>query len=394
MNSNFFKTNISSNLLSLGSIVGQGIRFSKFYFYHLAVIFSLRSFFLKLKRKEIIITIHHVYFILWPFITLFWTPDWKMGFVETVQVALGFYLILFNPDHEKLKKMVVVVIGINLLVSVGESLGLFQYIYSQPASHGPTGLQWNTNNNAFFILIFSPIVFHSLKRYLGVLYLVISSIIIYLATSKLIIIGWVIFLTVTAFKELKRKRVLFLTIVLLIIGSCLFLVQEKNNNSDRYQKYSLTIPIISRSLVLIPSIIKLKLRGEVVEFDYSKTDASLHERLILLDGVIDVIIKNFWFGLGAGGLGTVHNKQANIELILATPHCYFLEIWAKYGVFYLIEYLLILTILLKKLFKKNNYCFMALLFFIIFNPVISTAIYFLPKWALYRYSLNEAQLKA
>ena len=387
------KKKINSEWLFIFSTwAGQGFRYYKFYSYHIFFLLTFQQFVLRIKDKKINFSTHYFLIAFWPLITLFWTPSFKLGVLEVIQIWLGIYFIIFNPDPSKLKSGLITAIYINLLLSMGESLELFRLLPSQYTGDFPSGLHWNHNNNAFFILFTAPIVLEHLNGFKKAIYLILSTFVIIKVTSKIITIVWICLCFAILFINLKniRRFKVLVGLIFLTLGSLILLNHENFLDQKRVGKYSRTIPTLINFTEHIPLIFKKRFKKEDIYFDFHNLDPSLHERLTMLDGTLKVVRENFWFGIGAGGLGVLKHKQGWKEMSLITPHFYFFEIWAKYGIFYVLEYFGLILFVLTKLYQKRRACFFALSLFIIFNPVMATVIYFLPKWALYRYSLNES----
>ena len=396
LNKIFLRFN-SESLLGFSAIVGQGLRVGKFYLFHFAFLSSLKSFYKKYKNKQLKFNFHYVLLGGWPLISLLWSPNAKFGFIEAGQILLGLYFLLFNPDFKKLKDALILGVWMNLVLSLAESFVLIRYPLSSiyffkiHSPDIPSGFQWNSNNNAFFILVFSPIVMSFHRPLIKLLYLLFSSFVIYKANSKIIAGGWILFLFFSLIQEVIKNKKLVGIILIIFAFSAFFFIKVREDNTARAKKYSLILPSLKKFSLLLPDLVVKRFHGEEVVFDVHAEDSSLHERLLYVDGLSKVISEHTWFGIGAGGLQTIRHKQSYMDLYLTSPHFYFLEIWAKYGIFYLLEYLVLILIIWAKVFRKNKSVFLALSFFLVFNPVVSSVSYYLPKWVLYRLSLNEVE---
>ncbi len=195
--------------------------------------------------------------------------------------------------------------------------------------------------------------------------------------------AWILLITILlVYLGIKRWGA-FKTLLSFIILALIFSLLFTSSKKSRLEKYSKTIPAIKSFIIQAPSNFILRLQGESINFDYSKFDISLHERLTYVDGLAKVISDNWLLGLGAGSINEIEVEQGPSRLLLRFPHFYFLEILAKYGLIYFIVYIFWLTKLLGKLRKINSVYCISLASFMLFSPVIASAIYFIPKWSLY-----------
>ena len=395
-------------VLTASALVGQGLGYSKLYLYHVILILGSKAFF---SRFKIGVSKSWPAFILliFSFVSILWSSHQKMGLAEVGQIALGVWFLIFRPKMKYLTKALVSVMWVNLLISLCESFYLFRYPFSMfsPMVEAigreapylldvdidrPTGFSWNPNNNAFLILIFSPIVLKYQKVLVNILYYGLSSFVIYKASSKLILLGWII-LTLMIVCTYMKRMVKYKALVLSMVGliGLIVLADQREELSRKRIKYSNLWPSLYTSVSVVPHIIYKRFTGQEVTFNYFELDASLHDRLLLVDGLLLIISKHVWFGVGAGGLSKIEHSQWQRKLPLSSPHFYFLEVWAKYGLLYLLFYFSWLFYLLNKLRKAKNYeGLISLVFFIIFNPVLSSVSYFLPKWVLYRYADEDS----
>lgn len=387
----------SGKFLSFGLIIGQGLRLNKLYFYHLAILISLKDFYISIRDKKLNLNPLYFYFGLWPFISLAWSPTLKLGLLEAIQILMGLYFLVLPQKTDEMKRPFLFGLWINIVISLLECFHVFKYPLSMdwPAVERgwlaiPSGLHWNPNTNAFFILITSPLLFrfHSLKwRWL---YLVVATIVIFASSSKLILIAWILILMIFLYRDLKADRTrVVLSFSFLFLGLSLG-IYSLPKNSILKQKYSKVLSVV-HFVEIMPGFIWSRIQGKDFSFnlDADYNDSSLHERSLYFDGLIVTIIKKPWLGHGAGALKEIVHTQQHMTRTLQSPHFYFLELWAKYGLFYFVIYLLFIFKMLKKLFQKDKFYFLSLLLFTVCNPVISSAIYFLPKWFLYKISLNK-----
>lgn len=405
--------------LFASTLIGQGISFGKVYLFHLVLLFALVI--LIVKNRKQLIDIKSIKSIsplialgLFAIVSLARTTNIVAGITECIQLWLGIvfiYLLLSSKiDSNKIFQGLRIVLWINLLISVAEGFQLFRYPFSQYSELGiyfkknhydwypqvndwPTGFHWNPNNNAFFILIFFPLFLSNVKRWEGWAYYLLASWVIFMTSSKLILIAWVFMscLLVINFLFKQSKKVLITSVSVLVCAFFIAVSGFKISDKRRAEKYSKTIPSIVNFIQLVPNIFLKRFNSEPVEFDYRSTDFSLHERLTYLDGIAQVIRDNFWFGVGAGGLHDKKNVQAGHQLGLATPHFYLLEVFAKYGFFFILIYFFWIGSLIRDSFKKDRMNTFSLFLFIIFSPVISSASYFLPKWGLFGFQLLDSE---
>jgi hypothetical protein len=335
--------------------------------------------------------------------SLIWTPNLINGIQDVIYLLLGvliiFIIISSKISTEDFLKYLIIFFLVNLLVSVGESLDIFRYPVSRYSPFSqffgipyvgeengrtiPTGFLVNENNNAFFILIFTPIVIKSIKPIFVLPLLIICSFVVFMASSKLVLLAWGALLTILLIVLGLKRWGSFKTSLMFLFLGVVFIIFFMFSKQSRLEKYSRTIPAIKSFVTQAPSNFIQRLKGENVKFDFSKFDPSLHERLTYVDGVAKVISDNWILGFGAGSINDIVVEQGPSRLILRFPHFYFLEIFAKYGLIYLAVYIFWLIKLLHKSFRIHLFYFLSLASFMLFSPVIASAIYFIPKWSLY-----------
>lgn len=408
---------MSNLLISVSALIGQGLAYSKIYLFHVCCLFSIPALWKGLKGQKLrnYQTIFPMFLLgFFVAISLLWSDQKSAGIKELLQFSMGLYLLFFNKTiglkATKLENVIVWIVSLNLLICLGEALGLFRYPLSQYSEYAsyfkrnffdwypqesdvPTGLHWNPNNNSFFILIFSPLVMTLLKPWKKILYYLICSFIFYKTGSKLLLIGWIFFtfLILIYFirnSKVSLKKLALVVLSLTVVAAIYFRLSDNSFQNDRYSKI---FSSLSSFLFIVPEIAYKRFTGQEVSFDYMAKDSSLHERLTMLDGILKVISENPLFGAGAGTLSSSYHQQGVSRMVLNTPHFYLLEIWAKYGVFAFVIYLLWLLYLLKSGWQKISIIWMCLLLFLIFSPVVSSLAYFLPKWVLYSYALTISE---
>jgi O-antigen ligase len=404
-------------LLNASALIGQGLAFSKVYLFHIACLFTLISFFKLLKHeglkklKSISIPILLLVYVL---LSLTWSTNVSAGILEAMQFALGLYLLAYNEvvetNRKILEKVVLVILILNILISLGEAIELFRYPLSQYSEYPrlfhrnfydwypqqtdlPTGFHWNPNTNSFFILIFSPIVLTSLSVYYRFIYILICSFIMFKTGSKLLLVGWAFFLfswTITLLlQRLSAKKIVMGFAFAAVLIATIWL--SMRGSAFQQERYAKIVTVFQKSAEVLPTIISRHFTGKSLDTNLLNIESSMHERLLMFDGIIGEIANNPWMGVGAGSLNDARNVVNDFSVSLRTPHFYILEVWAKYGVFFFLAYASWILLLIKKLSVCGGRGYTAIasiLLLVVFSPVVSTLSYFLPVWVLYSYGLS------
>ena len=397
-------------LLFGAALVGQGLGYGKIYAFHLFLPIAFIALFIskKIKISNFKPIIPILLIAVYGGLSLMWTPHISDGFFEWILFLLGVgFLIVFinsNVENRKLLKVIELIVWINVFISLSETLQLFRYPYSvfsdfaqvfgkghefwsPHATDIPTGLHWNPNNNAFFFLLFSPLMLISGKTYKKALYYLVATYLVYMSASKLVLMGWILMSAALPFVldfKLKFKIIFAALVTILAVSIVLFVSFNENRRATDYRR---TIPGIVKYINFVPELFVKRLSGEEVVFDYSEKDFSLHESMVYLDGLAIKLKDHIFFGLGAGGLAHESNTQGGITKSLATPHFYFLEFLTKYGLFVFLLYFGWVCRLTWHSLRVNKPLGLSLFLFIILSPVISSASYFLPMWALFGFAL-------
>lgn len=397
-------------LLFAASLVGQGFGYGKIYAFHifLPLTFIALFVFKKLKLSNFKPITPFLIVAAYACLSLCWTPSFKDGIHDLIPLLLGvgFLVTMMNAnvDDHKLLKITEVIVWLNIVICLGESFELFRYPYSvfsqlaQMVGKGdafwsphatdiPTGLHWNPNNNAFFFLLFSPLMLFSGKTYKKVLYYLIATYLVYMSASKLVLIGWILMSVGLPFVldfKLKLKIGFASLIFVFTLAVVLFVSFNENRRATDYRR---TLPGIAKYIAFVPEIFAKRLSGDEVIFDYTQKDLSLHERMVYMDGLAIELKDHLFFGLGVGGLNSKSNTQGGVSKSLATPHFYFLEFITKYGLIVFLLYFGWICRLTWQSFRINKPLGLSLLLFLVFSPVISSASYFLPMWALFGFAL-------
>lgn len=402
-------------LINVSALVGQGLAYSKVYFYHLSCLISLPSFVFNLKTAKLssyskIIPLFVLFLLM--SLSISWSEYKSAGVMEILQFAMGLYLLIYNKTLKvraaEIEKTILWVVGFNLFICLAEISGMFRYPFSQYAEMAvffkrnfydwypmetdiPTGLHWNPNNNSFFLLIFSPVVLSLLRfSWQKIFYLLLSTYIFYKTRSKTLIVGWIFFLLLLTSFQIRTslislKKIGTIAFSFVAVAAIYVTFSENSFQSDRYSKI---LPSLKSFTIFVPEMIFKRVSGDDIEFDFMARDSSLHERLTMLDGLIKSISEHPLVGTGAGGLSQSIHTQAGVTKTLNTPHFYFLEVWAKYGFIFFLIYVIWFLNLFWKALRMKNMSSMSLLLFFLFSPVVSTLSYFLPKWVLYSYAIT------
>jgi hypothetical protein len=333
---------------------------------------------------------------LWACTSLIWSDNTNVGIIELTHLGLGLYLIVYinfiKINDDMIYKIILIVFSLNLLISVGEGFQLFHYPISKFASllnqetsdrsmsffSPSTGFHWNPNNNAFFILIIFPLFLgrKEIPHWLVCLFFILSSLVIYFTGSRIIQFGWWVVVFPSMFYYLfkpKLKKMLLIYFSFLLLIAFLFITLN-------FEKIS---------------SLKTKICGTpqgCSEIEIYNTDSSLGERFIYLVGTMDIIGANPILGLGAGGLENLEtrNQYKHLSLSLKSPHFYFAEVAAKYGVLFLAFYTYLLIYLATSLWKNKKIAsFVSLSLIVLFNPALSSISYFIPYWFCLSIFLKE-----
>ena len=390
--------------LLASSLAGQGFSYYKIYLFHILLVISFFKDFSLVRMKQFLVNQKPlVYMAIFSCFSIIWSTNKSLGVRDISYMIMGIlcvYLIGYSETKLKeLLKVVCYVTFVNLFISIGEALDLFRYPVSQFSPYAeilgkkyintpfstsvPTGLHSNPNNNALWFVIFSPIVLTYLTGWQVFLYLFLATFVIIMATSKLMLLAWILLLVILVFGFLRKKVGFFKAAVTFVTLALIVMFSLSISSGERLQKYSRTIPSLMTFGIQAPQNFVKRLSGEDVKFDFNSIDRSLQARLTYIDGVASVINKNWFLGAGAGSLDGIYNEQVGFKLSMKNPHFYFLEIAAKYGLVFLIVYLFWLYNILKKVSRVNMLYGVSIMMFILFNPVIASASYFIPKWGLY-----------
>lgn len=395
-------------LLLASTFIGQGGGYGKVYPYH---IFFIPCFCIVLTnyrkiREHFIILLPVFFFIFYSALSLAWSPDFRFGVVEFLQLfVVSFSMIAVSAvqlSFDQVIGLIKKVIWVNLFISIAESTSVFRYPFSQYSDWAPllgkaqydwipmvtdwpTGFHWNPNNNAFFILITFPLIFFKSSMFQRVLYTALASFCVYMCSSKLIILAWIMVLFFIMIKVIWNGsfKIRLLTLLFSLVACGLLLTISLNTDEGRLEKYSRTKESLTNLVSIVPKILFSRLSGQTVHFNFQNTDVSLHERVTYLDGIFIIIKENFLFGIGAGGLSQRSNTQAGRTVKLQTPHFYIFEIFAKYGVLFVTVFSIWYIYMLQRMRQINIFLFYSLLLILLFSPVIASVSYFLPVWGIY-----------
>lgn len=393
------------------SFAGQGLSYGKVYLFHIVLVFvlfkslsNLKSFIPNVERikPSITLIIAGVYSI----VSLFWSSNPYHGVIENIQLWLGIILVLlvqlYVVDTRRLNFYLKIVIWINLIVCLGESVELYRYPLSEysflaeyfgksgssPALIDyPTGLHWNPNINAFFILFTFPLLMSESRMSTSFIYYLLSSWVIYMSFSRVILAAWVLMSLVLIFFLVfnfysKRKIIAPIAVFTLLFFLSFFTLGDE----ERVENYSTTIETVQKFSQFIPKLFIKRMQGEEFYFNFVDVDWSLHLRLTSVDGLIILLKENLFWGVGAGSLKGKTHTQAGQSVFLDTPHFYFLELMTKYGVIGFSFYCLWFLLVGRDLCKKNKMYLLSFVLIIIFNPVLATIGYFLPVWGFFAYA--------
>jgi hypothetical protein len=178
-------------LLLISTLGGRGMSFSKIYLFHVFLIPSFYKTISVENLKKFIKNQKPILFLLfYSSFSLIWTPNLMNGIQDVIYLLLGvliiFIIISSNVSLEEFLKYLTYFFLLNLLISVIESFDVLRYPISRYSQFShifgipyvgeengrtiPTGFLVNENNNAFFILIFAPIVVNAIKSYFRIPY--------------------------------------------------------------------------------------------------------------------------------------------------------------------------------------------------------------------------------
>lgn len=404
------------------AFLGQGFGYSKLYVFHvfltLALIFILKKYKLNFRLHQVHSLIPWFIIGVYSVVSLSWSVDISYGIIENIHLWMGILLLVsvmyLDIDRSKMVKGIMVILWINLVISLGESFGLFRYPFSQFSELAylfkrdnnnlleiqkwhpikidwPTGFHWNSNNNGLFVLFTFPLFVRENSYRMSTLYYILASWVVFMALSKLIFVGWIImtlimmtYVTITL--NFKRRLIVLSGIGMAVVIGLVYLF---NANPYRTEKYSKTVMTITSFASHLPDIFIARLKNSNVNFNFLRFDISLHERLTYTDGLMKVISKNFFFGVGAGGLSKLEHIVADHRVYLKTPHFYLLEIFAKYGVFIFGIYIYWVVNLFLKAFRMSKLMALSLIMLFLFSMIPSSLSYFLPMWGFFAYLLID-----
>ncbi|EDN8189241.1 O-antigen ligase domain-containing protein [Listeria monocytogenes] len=306
-------------------------------------------------------------------ITLFWSDSLNASVRYIYYIFELIYLIFLVTYYLSSKKMfflfskiITVIYILQIFLGFLEVITGFHlpqsgaFVYNTATSaFQPTGLLFNTNDYAFLLVIFFPIVFWRLT-YLRKLYCLISVSVISAGS---------IYLVITTYSRLG----------LLIFGMMIFAILV-----TYFRKWSIFIGawsslIITSVLLFSPSMFS-KIQG-IIRASFTDKGASTSDRMERYNTLWQIIKDSNLLGVGAGNapikLQQYRIGYAQIQDTILAPHNFWLEVIADGGFLGIYPILFFLALLLMSIYygwimrKQNNTLFVLLPILLILTFFVS-----------------------
>jgi teichuronic acid biosynthesis protein TuaE len=395
----------------VSSVIGVAISYSNIYLFHISLILLLfscliystvnRSF---LMLKKLPTRLHYLFPIMfcWYFITLFYSIDQTNTLIYLFYIFCGTFLAItiiyysFNLNNQKVTlRILYVIFMIDIFMSFLESVTSFrlpispfsQYVtyfgrensLNNIAFNGvityPTGFHWNPNNLATTLAIIFPFFLIIKKGISKYLILIVTFLIIVTTSSRANMISvaiiFLIYLIWYRRKLFIKLSPLFLFLLILI----------------NYQPLKVDNVYINSFYESINSIKE--------DFNNSNETNSITVRKQLIKDAIDIFIETKGIGIGGGGTKAIDGSLGTG----AALHNFWLEILVESGILFFIIFVFWYLMIMIKLYfvaknSKNilliNYssaCLLSLIGFIFGAISVSSAVYLLPMWILFGFSI-------
>ena len=423
-----------SLFLPLSAFIGIAVSYDKVYLYHvlvcLCILYAAINF-RKLKPFESINKLNSVFLILslWLVSSFFWIENTATYFKFNIQYVLGilcFYFIhVFIRDqksYNRVLKLLSYAFIVHVMISLLEAFTKFRLPISPMSKfisffrhdqsliqnlsypsfyeHYPTSFFWHPNNLALVTICSLPLFLNNekIKPLLKLLLWILTCVIIVKAGAKAMLVIFVIYSSSLIYKVINKyqnikKFFLPITFLTIISGTLLWISLHPKQKHETKQSFI----TFSHYASVLPKFISNEFFNTEFKLNFH---GGTSERFAFMGAAISAYKENPFLGIGAGQLygKTVQWKKKNVAL--NSIHNYWLEMLVIGGPLFLILYLSWYFYLIYRLFASNNRTQKSfaecLILFFFAAPVMSSVLYFFPKWLLYGLaskSLNIEEIK-
>ncbi len=396
--------------------IGLGLSYSKLYLFHIAA----AAFFLfwlwkgDLFKGDTIarhIDKYFYFMILWYALSIGWSPKLGRALIYISYIIFGIIIIeavlvasRSVEDQAKLFKALSIAFIIELGLSVLEVLRIVRYpisplspyvglfgraaeaedfsLYSSLVTEytmrRPTGFEWNINNLAVLMLMLLPFFVFLKKRLYSRIGVILTLLNIVMSASRGVFIGAAVVVPFCYFIKLRRHRIVVVALIAAAIGLA---------------------PVVLRYVTGLDylGLTRIASSFEAVSTFTSSTGeparprSSISLRRAYIEKGMAAFAETRGLGVGAGGDRTVLEGES--------MHNYWVEVLVDGGVIVFATYvfwLLYLFYSLLRVYRKSHNelikyfaiaSAMSLIGFGIGCISASSAVYFLPKWILYGFSI-------
>lgn len=406
----------------LSAAIGCGISYSKVYLFHLLLVAT--AMYITYENRRILVfpilesKFHRFFFafVSWYTLSLLWSSD-PLDSVKYVLIVymcsfLSLFIIYYGRLEGVVHKMFKLFSFIFILEIIFSLLEIFTDFrlpispYSDILSYfgrefhlsekytpyqieilknSATGFEWNMNNLAALMIILFPFFFFypgKLVKYFGTA----SCVIIILASGSrgvFLALGFAFGIYLIFFKKS------FLRISMIAVMIFLFGVLITQVASD------------SKQFVRIKEISESHLAFQELFEEGGNEENSISMRKDLMKTGMDSFYKSYGMGIGAGSTHSVFREKGGIGVYHLTDlHNFWLELFIESGVVFTLAFLFWYVGLWAKLYyigfskeldpKLKYYahsCSLALIGFSVAAISASSALYFLPMWILFGFSI-------
>ena len=200
----------------------------------------------------------------------------------------------------------------------------------------PTGFHWNTNDLAITMGLALPFFLCSKKLYIKFFGVVTISIILAMAASRAVFLGFILLFCV--YLILVKKKFFTLILIWLFTSLIFFTIsQAKESENPRINELAGSIEALS-----------LYLRGDI------DIGGSLEWRRELANNGMEALKKSYGFGLGAGGSTANQEQLGPVAGRFTSMHNFWIEILVEGGVIFALIMFLWYSGIVIKLFKISR----------------------------------------
>lgn len=409
-------------LTIVSGLLDSGVSFGKIYLFHFFSTWLFIKLLLKKNelKKVILISLEKKVF-LFPFIytsfslaSIIWANSTSEAIKKTIMISFGIPIFLSfiilsqkKDSFNKLLKGCFIVLLLHISLALLETLSSFRWPISSLSALAyivqrspiedpsffsllrPTTFYWNINDSALISLLTYPFLIYIRKNHLSFILTIFCSFIIFRANSRGILIlflllNFTVFLF-SFFPELKKRlpknvKLKIIFALLTIIIATLF------SDSSFLRKRVIDSLKLGRQ-INISFEDKIPENEEIIS---GKIDNSISKRVIFTRKALQLFTKNPVLGIGTGSLSTHKIRHAYGTSTMSSLHNYWVEVLAELGFFFFLTYVGWIFMIIKGCLKNEKVLYFykyptigALLLFIPGVIVLSSGVYFLPKWVLF-----------